>query len=160
MLSLSASLLQVSPALFGRERSQKNMKSHFAEQKEDPAWQSILKTFMEKEYLLSDAMRFISPGMAGMYHEAFEMLMKGKNDHPSLRRIAIDETISAMDEDEFWRALKVQIKIYYRKCLQSLTKNSDVSYAQKSYTIRKIKSDILPRLEKGELVPYESDITF
>ena len=97
--------------------------------------------------------------MAGEYREAFEALIRGEREHPLLLRIAIDDRIQSLEEEAFWRTLRAQMESYYRRRLQLLTRDTRLPYAQKSYWIRKIKTDILPRLKKGELVPYASDFT-
>jgi DNA primase len=100
----------------------------------------------------------IDPEMAGQYREAYEALLSGRQDHPQLLRITLDEQVRPLEDEDFRRALRTQMELYYRRKLQELTHDNSIPYARKSYLIRKSKTDILPRLRKGELVPYASDI--
>ncbi len=42
--------------------------------------------------------------------------------------------------------------------LQQIVNSQELDYKSKSYWIRKIKIDIIPRIKKGELVVYEGNI--
>ncbi|WP_456430324.1 DNA primase [Nitratifractor sp.] len=155
----AANLLHASPALFAQAADQRPAQRHLAEEREDPAWQSILRTLIENERLIDEVLDIIAPEMAGEYREAFEALAAGRRDHPRLQGLAIDERIHPLDETAFRRTLRAQIERYYRQYLRRLSLDASIPYQKKSYLIRKIKTDILPRLKKGELVPYASDLT-
>jgi DNA primase len=155
----AASLLGVAPALFRqREEGRQAPRERFAERKEDPAWQAILRTLLEQERLIDEVVDLITPEMAGQYREAYEALLRGEQEHPQLLRIALDEQVRPLEDGDFRRALCTQMELYYRRKLRELTGDNSLPYTRKSYLIRKIKTDILPRLRKGELVPYASDI--
>jgi DNA primase len=159
VLPQAAGILGVAPALFAeRESTGRSPRERFDERKEDPAWQAILRTLLEEERLIDDVLDLIHPEMAGEYREALEALAAGNREHPRLLRIALDEQVHPLPEEEFHRALCTQMEIFYRKKLQELSRDPRLPFARKSYLIRKIKTDILPRLRKGELVPYASDI--
>ena len=155
----AANLLQAPPALFGQAPDRRPMQRHFSEAREDPAWQAILRTLLENERLIDEVLDIIAPEMAGEYREAFEALLAGRLEHPRLQGITIDERIRPLEEEAFRQTLRAQLERYYRLQLQRLTRDASLPYQKKSYLIRKIKTDILPRLKRGELVPYASDIT-
>jgi len=160
VLPQAASLLGISPALFRqREDGRQPPRQRFAERKEDPAWQAILRTLLEQDRLIDETVDLLIPEMAGQYREAYEALLSGNREHPELLRVALDERIRPLDDQSFRRALCTQMELYYRRKLQELTRDSTLPYSRKSYLIRKIKTDILPRLRKGEPVPYASDIS-
>jgi len=158
VLPLAANLLQVSAALFG-QAAQASVKEHFQQRREDPAWQAILKTLLHQERLIDEVLDILSPEMAGEYREAFEALLSGNREHPLLQGLGIDERVQVLGEESFRQMLRMQLERFYRLKLRELTQNEAIPYKKKSYLIRKIKTDILPRLKKGELVPYASDLT-
>ncbi len=158
VLPLAANLLQVSAALFG-QAAQASVKEHFQQRREDPAWQAILKTLLHQERLIDEVLDILSPEMAGEYREAFEALLSGEREHPLLQGLGIDERVQVLGEESFRQMLRMQLERFYRLKLRELTQNEAIPYKKKSYLIRKIKTDILPRLKKGELVPYASDLT-
>ncbi|ADV47315.1 DNA primase [Nitratifractor salsuginis] len=158
----AATLLGVHAALFTPGRNRNRRQEEFGtstRSKEDPAWQAILRTLLENERLIDEVLDLIDPRMAGEYQEAFQALIQGEREHPRLRGIAIAEEVHPLDEEAFWRTLRAQMERFYRLKLQEITRNPRLPYQEKSYWIRKIKTDILPRLKKGELVPYASDFT-
>jgi DNA primase len=155
----AASLIGVAPALFRQRESEgRPTRERFSERREDPAWQAILRTLLEQERLIDEVVDLIGPEMAGQYREAYEALLTGDREHPQLLRIALDESIHPLEDEDFRKALRTQMELYYRRRLRDLTQDREIPFARKSYLIRKIKTDILPRLRKGELVPYASDI--
>jgi DNA primase len=157
----AATLLGVSPSLLGRggrDTDTSPARRDFG-RKEDPVWQSILKTLLENERLVSEAVDIFSPEMAGSYREAYEAVVRGDTTHPELLAVAVSDDIPVLDEEEFRKTSLVQLESFYMKKLRRVSARRDIPYDKKSYLIRKIKMDILPRLKKGELVPYESDIS-
>ncbi|WP_457608688.1 DNA primase [Nitratifractor sp.] len=155
----AAHLLQALPALFGQRRDERPMQRHFDQKREDPAWQAILRTMMENEGLIDEVLDIVSPEMAGEYRELFEALLAGNRDHPGLQGLAIDERVRPLDDEAFRSTLLAQLERFYRLRLRELTQDRSLPYQKKSYLIRKIKSDILPRLKRGEWIPYASDST-
>ena len=119
----------------------------------------ILKTLMHNPNLIDEVLNYLDFHFAKEYEEAFKALAKGNFDHPVLRGIALDDTISILNETELKRQILQELILYYKQKLRKLTQNSTMDYKKKSFLIRKIKIDILPRLQKGELVVYESDFT-
>ncbi|WP_456393054.1 DNA primase [Nitratifractor sp.] len=159
VLPQAASILGVSPGLFRQSPEGRRPPSErFAERKEDPAWQAILRTLLEREELIDETVDLITPEMAGQYRSAYEALLRGEREDPYLMRLTLDEAIRPLEEAEFRRTLCAQMERFYRRKLQELTRDTALPYNRKSYLIRKIKTDILPRLRKGEPVPYASDI--
>ncbi len=158
----AATLIGVSASLFNSKANRASLKKEFVlatQSKEDPAWQAILRTLIENEGLIDEVLDLIDPKMAGKYQDALHALIRGEKEHPRLRGIAIAQGIHPLEEEEFWRTLRALIERFYRLKLREITQNPNLPYQKKSYWIRKIKTDILPRLKKGELVPYESDFT-
>jgi len=95
--------------------------------------------------------------MFGEYAEAFKALLRGDKEDSALMRIVLDDTIRVMSEEELKKSLLVLLRTHYTNLFKSIPKNRDLSYEKKSFLMRKIKTDIIPRLKRGELVVYESD---
>ena len=62
-----------------------------------------------------------------------------------------------MQEDELKKALVSLLFGYYNSKLKSISTDSTIPIKKKSFLIRKIKLDIIPRLRGGELVVYKID---
>jgi DNA primase len=60
-----------------------------------------------------------------------------------------------MSEEELKRSLASFLFRHYALQLKSITVDSSIPLTKKSFLIRKIKMDIMPRLKRGELVSYK-----
>ena len=125
--------------------------------KKDPAWEAILKTLLEYPHLIDDLLNVLDFHFAKDYEIAFRNLAQGNLDDPILRGIAVDDSIFVLNDKEFKEQVLKELIVYYKELLKKVMNNRELEYSKKSFLIRKIKADILPRLKKGELVPYESD---
>jgi len=125
----------------------------------NPAWEAILKTLLERQYLIDELLDIIDFSIAKEYEQALRNLASGKLDDPILRGIAVDEQIPVLNEEEFKAQLLKELELFYKAKLRQLMQNNTLDYKKKSFLIRKIKTDILPRIKKGELVIYESHFT-
>jgi len=154
----ASSILEISPSYF-QKRYTPQRNSIISKQSVDPAWQSIIKTLLENERLIDEIIDIVSPSMAGVHQRALEALIRGDRDYPELVGIAIDDEIPTLSEEDLRKTLNMQMQNWYFKQLKKITADSSIPYKKKSWLIRKIKTDILPRLKRGELVVYESDFT-
>jgi len=125
----------------------------------DPAWEAILKTLMSKPTLIDDVLDILDFSFAKSYEGAFRALASGNLDDPILRGIEVDDSVPILDENDFKAQLLKELEIFYKTKLKELQNRADLDYKKKSFLIRKIKTDILPRIKKGELIPYESNFT-
>ena len=125
----------------------------------NPAWEAILKTLLERQYLIDELLDIIDFSIAKEYEQALRNLASGNLDDPILRGIAVDEQIPVLNEEEFKAQLLKELELFYKAKLRQLMQNNTLDYKKKSFLIRKIKTDILPRIKKGELVIYESHFT-
>jgi DNA primase len=48
---------------------------------------------------------------------------------------------------------------HYDLKLKSIVADQSIPFAKKSFLIRKIKTDIIPRLKRGELVAYQKEFS-
>jgi len=125
----------------------------------DPAWEAILKTLMAKPNLIDDILDILDFSFAKSYEGAFRALASGNLDNPILRGIEVDDSVPTLNDSEFKAQILKELEIYYKLKLKELLNRQDLDYKRKSFLIRKIKTDILPRIKKGELIPYESNFT-
>ncbi len=157
-IPMAATLLGVSPKLFGNETPPAQARERFTQQHDDIAQLSILKTLLEHPEWIDELLDVADVKMFGVYAPLFEALLKEEYDHPHLLRLSIDTSLQVMSAPEFEEALRhFLIKAYDRK-LKEVVADTSIAFENKSFLIRKIKSDIIPRLKRGELVPYSSEI--
>ncbi|SFV57514.1 DNA primase [hydrothermal vent metagenome] len=154
-IPIAASCLQLSPSLFSKGANLSQVRQDFNQRREDIEQLSIFKTLMEKPSLIDDLLNVVDTSMFVENQEMFEAILRGDETHPLLVGLSIDNTIMAMEEDEFKKSLLWMLTKYYTTHYRSIAKDPNLSYQKKSFLMRKIKMDILPRLKRGELVAYE-----
>ena len=157
---VAATILGVSSALFGTGRDDSGVKRQFAqsETKEDPEWQSILKTLVENSALIDDVMDVLSDDMLGGYVEIFQAITQNQMEHPGVMRLSVDAVIPILTQEELNTALLKQLERYYLRKFKQAMADGSLPFEKKVYIRNKIQKDIIPKLKRGELVPYESNI--
>ncbi len=154
----ASTVLGVSPALFDFEVSsrvaKKKPKIDFESNRDDIAQLSIIKTLLEKRELITKVSSVIEPSMFGKYTPLLESVIRGE-ENSQLSGLMLDESIKSMEEEELSLALASFLFKYYSAELKKITTDSSMSLKKKSFLIRKIKMDILPRLKRGELVVFK-----
>ena len=153
----AARRLNVKVAFFTSKSVTNKEPMHSNTPKKDPAWEAILKSAMENPGYIDELLNVLDFHFAKGYEEAFRNLANSKLDDPILRGIAVDDSIKVLNPSEFKAQVLRELTIYYTELLKKIISNSNLDYKRKSFLIRKIKTDILPRLKKGEYVAYESD---
>ena len=154
-----ASRIFALPTAYFKSNNRVQSASKEAEVKKDPAWEAILKTLLEKPELIDELLDIIDFPIAKSYEMALRNLASGNLEDPILRGIAVDDKIPVLTKEEFDAQILRELEIFYKAKLRELMQNSSLDYKRKSYLIRKIKTDILPRIKRGELVAYESNFT-
>jgi len=157
-IPMAATLLGVSPALFGSQTQASRAKESFSQKKDDVAQLSILKTLLEKPELIDSVLDVIDVDMFGGYAAMFSALINGEKEHPHLMGLAVDETFQVMDEKELQGVLRNFLIKHYDMQLKHIVADSTIPFGKKSFMIRKIKTDIIPRLKRGELVSFDTNI--
>jgi len=160
----ASTILGVPPALFGTADMvvEKHQKSKFkkkkgvqvSETKEDFGLLSIIKTLCEKRQLIDEVINVIEPSMFGDYLALFNSVINNEQNNPNLTGLMLDEKIKVMQEEELKKSLSSLLLGYYSRELKTISTNSTMPIKKKSFLIRKIKLDIIPRLKGGELVVY------
>ncbi len=154
-IPMAATLLGLSPAFFGKQTQPSRAKENFSQKRDDVAQLSILKTLLEKPELIDSVLDVIDIDMFGGYAQMFSALINGENDHPHLMGLAVDDTFQVMDETELQSVLRNFLIKHYDMKLKNIVADQTIPFEKKSFLIRKIKTDIIPRLKRGELVAFE-----
>ena len=148
----SATILGINPALFGSNAKIENVKLGFNVPRDDIAQLSIIKTLIEHRHLVDKVLEVIEPSMFACYAPLLESLLKEEYHNPKLTALMVDESIKVMQEEELKGALVAFLFKYYHKRLKEIAADTTLPLQKKSFLIRKIKMDIMPRLKRGELV--------
>ena len=156
-IPMAATLLGVSPALFGGQTQPRRAKENFSQKRDDVAQLSILKTLLEKPDLIDSVLDVIDVNMFGGYAALFSALINGENDNPHLMGISVDESLQVMNEEELQNVLRNFLIRHYDHKLKNIVADTSIPFAKKSFLIRKIKTDIIPKLKRGELVAYDTE---
>ena len=156
-IPMAATLLGVAPALFGGQTQPSRARESFSQRKDDIAQLSILKTLLEKPELIDSVLDVIDVNMFGGYAGLFSALINGESEQPQVRGLAVDESLQVMNEEELQSVLRNFLIRHYDIKLKDIVADRDMPFSKKSFLIRKIKADIIPRLKKGELVAYETN---
>jgi DNA primase len=148
----------VSPALFGKQTNHSRVREDFSQKRDDVAQLSILKTLLEKPNLIDSVLDVIDVDMFGGYAELFSALISGEKEHPHLMGLAVDDTFQVMSEEELQNVLRNFLVKHYDAKLKGIVADTTIPFSKKSFMIRKIKTDIIPRLKRGELVSFDTNI--
>ncbi|MFA5502208.1 MAG: DNA primase [Sulfurovaceae bacterium] len=156
-IPFAASALQVSIALFGKgKKAQKFMPTVSKQTKYDIEQLSLLKTLLEYPRMIDDVLNIVHPAMFGVYEEYFQAIILGDSEHRLVRQLSLNEHAKVMSEADLQKALRNFLIKYYEDKLKSITADTTISFGRKALFIRAIKTEIIPKLERGEMVDHES----
>ena len=151
----ASTVLGVNSALFGGNAKLENTKARFEEgSRDDVGCLSIIKTLFENRHFINKVTNVIEPSMFGNYGGLLDAVIK-KEENPNITGLSLDESIKVMSEEELKKSLASFLFRHYTQQLKSITTDTTISLTKKSFLIRKIKMDIMPRLKRGELVSYK-----
>ncbi len=154
----AATLLGLSPSFFGAQARPERARDNFTQKRDDVAQLSILKTLIEKPALIDNVLAVLDVNMFDQYAGLFSALINGENDNSGLVGLSVDESFEIMDEEELNSALRNFLIKHYDMKLKSVASSQQIPFEKKSYLIRKIRTDIIPRLKKGELVAFDPSL--
>jgi DNA primase len=154
----AATLLGLSPSFFGKETRPDRARDSFTQKRGDVAQLSILKTLIENPNLIDNVLSVMDINMLGGYAELFTALINGETEHPGLVGLSVDDSLEVMSEDELNNVLRNFLIKHYDLKLKSIASSQQIPFEKKSFLIRKIRTDIIPRLKKGELVAFEAGL--
>jgi len=98
------------------------------------------------------------PVLGAVAASLFSALIKGEKEHPHLMGLAVDDTFEVMSEEELQNVLRNFLIKHYDSKLRIIVADTSMPFAKKSFMTRKIKTDIIPRLKRGELVSFDTNI--
>jgi len=122
--------------------------------KDDVGLLSIIKTLEDKRGLIAQVIDLVEPSMFGRYEMLLQAVINNE-ENQGVAGLRIDENIKVMNEDELNHSLRSFLFKYYTFQLKKITLDNEIPLIKKSFLIRKIKMDVLPRLKGGELVSYK-----
>ncbi len=154
-IPLAATQLGISASLFGSQVQTSKLKERFVQHKEDTELLNILKTLLENPDLIDSVMDTVDINMFGGYSKYFELLVNNDYSHPFLVGLQLKENVHSLSQEQLMFALRNLLIRHYETQLKSIPQNMTLSSDKKMYLIRKIKTDIIPRLKRGELVTYD-----
>ncbi len=154
----AATLLGLSPHFFGSKTAPQRAKENFTQRRDDVAQLSIVKTLIERPELIDNVLAVADVQMFGEYAGLFEALLRGEHEHPALVGLSVDESFEVLDEKGLNDLLRNFLIKHYDMKLKKVASSQKIPFEKKSYLIRKIRTDIIPRLKRGELVAYDPDI--
>ena len=157
-IPMAATLLGVPPAMFGSQTQPKQAAARFSQHKDDPEVQGIIKTLIENPGMIDLVLDAVDISIFGTYAEHFKLLMAGKSDHPLLMGLQINEQIHTLEEPDLIHALRKMLIRYYQQKLKTIPRDPSLSAEKKMFLIRKLRTDIIPKLQKGELVSYDMSV--
>jgi DNA primase len=150
----ASTVLGVSSALFGTTTKTENIKGRFSSPREDVGQLSIIKTLYENREFVDEVISVVDSSMFGKYSSLFNSVIKGELDNSTLTGLMLDENIKIMEKEELKKSILALLFRYYTDRLKSITTDNSLPLIKKSFLIRKIKMDIMPRLRRGELVAF------
>jgi DNA primase len=154
-IPMAATVLGLSPTYFGSKTNVAKAKERFTQKRDDVAQLSIIKTLLEFPHLIDTVLDVIDMSMLQGYETLVTSLLEGKTDHPDLIGLSLDESVSALSEADLNKALLQLMTIFYKNRLKMIPREMTMPPEKKAFMVKKIKLDILPRLQKGELVTLE-----
>jgi DNA primase len=129
--------------------------SHKTDGRADVLELTIIKTLLHEPSHIDTVLDLVDASMFKTHKKEFEALLQNSLDSPNLRKLLLWDDIKIYDEPELLKALNNFMRIHYQDELERIKRMSGLSYEKKSFLIRKIQN-IIFKLKKGELVPYES----
>lgn len=157
-IPMAATLVEISPSFFGKGANAARAKESFTQKKDDVGQLSILKTLIEQPNFIDNVLSVMDITMFGSYAGLFTAIINGETNHPALVGLSVDESLEVMNEDELNHALIQLLTIHYMEKLKGIPRDPSIAPEKKAFFVKKIKMDILPRLKKGELVAFDSNI--
>jgi len=157
-IPIASSILGVSPKLFSTNAKISQNKESITKNSEDIAYLSILKTLIEDNSLIDSVVDVVDSEMFDRYKELYEAILSKDTNNPNVVRLSLDDNIQILNEQELKDILIGILIKYYDKKLKTIVADNSIEYSQKSFLIRKIRTDIIPRLKKGELAYYHISI--
>ena len=154
----AAALLGVAPGMIADARKTVRTVGETQRPAKDIAVLALLKTMAEKPQLADMAVEVTHEKIFGVYAKLFRAVVSGNNEDTSVQALLLDETIATLEEEAFKSTLRTLMIRYYEGVLKRLARDTRIAYEKRSFMIRKIRADILPRLRKGEWIVFDEKL--
>ena len=151
----AATLLRLSSSFFGKETRPDRARDSFTQSKDDSAHLQIIKTLIENPNLIDNVLNVMDVTMFGSYAPLVTALITGENNHSGLIRLSLDESLDVLTEEKLNKELCALLLKQYNSQLKTIASSQQIPFEKKRFLIWKIRKDIIPKLEKGELVAYD-----
>jgi DNA primase len=153
-LPYAANALGVRPSLFKTKNTQEVHKS-IHKSKNDYTELSIIKTVLENKHYLDTVIDVCAPEMFTTHKNEMAQLCKENYDDASLIKVDIDDSIVPLAYEELKASLVQILRKYYENRLKTLP-SMQMDYIKKARLMRKLNTEILPKLRRGELVGFDA----
>jgi len=154
-IPMASTYLGVSPVLFGKSVDTRKAQNSFSNNIDRIELKNILKTILDKPRFLDTVLNVIDKSFFGDYQNMLDLIINKEYEHPHLMGLLVDDNIKVMDEVGLNKSLLWILEGYYSRILKDIASNNMINFNKKSFLIRKIRNDIIPRLKRGELVTFE-----
>ena len=121
---------------------------------EDIAELSIIKTLLSNPRMIDRILNVISSDIFQSHREELDLVIGNEIEHPLLMGINIRDDLMEYEDEDFTKQIIFLLRRHYNNELSKINSIMTLSMSEKSFIIRKIR-EVLNRLKKGELVPYE-----
>ncbi|CAA6810617.1 MAG: DNA primase (EC [uncultured Sulfurovum sp.] len=149
----ASTVLGVGLALFGQNVKVENNPARFDSSKDNMGLLNIIKTLMEHRELIDEVISFIEPSMFGKYDALFASVIQNE-ENATLRSVLLDDTIKVLTKEQLLRELCSFLYVFYEQKVKRIPLDNSLPLLKKSFLLRKLRGDIMPRLKRGELVTY------
>jgi len=122
---------------------------------EDIAELSIIKTLLANPNMIDRILNVISSDIFQTHRQELDLVIGNEVEHPLLIGIDIRDDIMIYEDEDFTKQIIFLLRRYYNNELKKINAMMHLNLSEKSFIIRKIR-EVLNRLQRGELVPYES----
>jgi DNA primase len=154
----AATLIGLSPSFFGKEARPDRARDSFRQSRDDSAHLQIIKTLIENPNLIDNVLNVMDVTMFESYAPLVTALISGENENPGLIRLSLDDSLDILTEEKLNKELCALLLKQYNLKLKNIASSQQIPFEKKSFLIRKIRTDIIPRLKKGELVAFEAGL--
>ncbi|PHR56565.1 MAG: DNA primase [Arcobacter sp.] len=150
LLNVNKAVVRLAKAPQNRQIPQLNPLSH------EDIWElSLIKTILESPQLIENILDFIDPSQLHIHANEFSLALNNEHEHPQLVKTMLNDSIKVFKEEDLKNELLFFLRNYYAKELRKVKSQKDISFEQKTFTIRQYTEKI-NKLRRGELVPFKA----
>jgi DNA primase len=115
---------------------------------------TLLKTLLQGEFNLEDVFPLLDDSMFEHHFDLYMLIKAQDNNNPQLSTITLNDNLHIMSREELAkRIIQLQIQ-YWQKKLRWIQTNSEISFKEKSFKLRKVQEKI-KFTRAGKITPLE-----